>query len=89
MQQANLINKIAPAYPSDARHRGIQGTVQLTALIGLEGKILYLHPDAGPAELIPASLEAVRQWEYRPTRLNGKPCYVVTRIDVNYTLSRR
>jgi len=43
--------------------------------------------DAGPAELISASLEAVRQWEYKPATLNGKPCYVETRIDVNFTLS--
>jgi hypothetical protein len=60
----------------------------MTALIGLDGKVLYLHPEGGPTELIPASLEAVRHWEYRPTLLNGKPCYVITRIDVNYTLSQ-
>jgi hypothetical protein len=89
VQEANLINKVEPAYPPDARHRKTQGTVQLTALIGLDGKILYLHADAGPAELIPGTLEAVRQWEYRPTMLNGRPCYVTTRIDVNYVLSRR
>jgi len=89
VQQANLIRKVDPVYPRSARDRGIRGTVQLTALIGLDGKILYLHPDGGPAELIPDSLEAVRQWEYRPTRLNGKPCYVVTRIDLNYQLSPR
>ena len=89
VQQANLVRKVTPTYPPSARALGIQGTVQLTALIGLDGKILYLHPDAGPAELIPGTLEAVRQWEYRPTMFNGKPCYVTTRIDVHYTLSPR
>jgi hypothetical protein len=58
-------------------------------LIGLDGKILYAHANSGPAELIPASVEAVRQWEYKPTLLNGKPCYVQTLIDVNYTLLPR
>ena len=89
VQEAKLLRKVAPHYPSAARDLGIQGTVKLSALIGLDGKILYLHADAGPAELIPASVEAVRTWEYQPTLLNGKPCYVVTEIDVNYTLSPR
>ena len=87
VQQANLIRQVKPTYPRSARDQGLQGKVQLTALIGLDGKILYLHADAGPAELIPPSLEAVRQWEYKPTMLNGKPCYVSTRIDVNFQLS--
>ena len=87
VQSAKIIRKVTPLYPAIARDRGIQGTVQLTALIGLDGKVLYLRADAGPSELIPASLEAVRQWEYKTTTLNGKPCYVETRIDVNFTLS--
>ena len=88
VQASKLVQKIAPAYPPAARGQGIQGTVQMNALIGLDGKILRLQVVAGPPELIPASLQAVRQWEYKPTLLNGKPCYVITRIDVNYTLSQ-
>jgi hypothetical protein len=86
LQAKQLVHQVAPAYPPEARR--IEGVVQLTVVIGLDGKILYLHADGGPPQLIPASLEAVRQWEYKPTMLNGKPCYVVTRIDVNFTLSR-
>jgi hypothetical protein len=89
VQQAKMVRKVTPSYPRAARDAGIQGTVQLGAVIGLDGKILYLHPDGGPPELIPASIEAVSQWEYQTTLLNGKPCYVVTRIDVNFTLSSR
>jgi len=89
VQSAKLVRKVTPAYPPAARDLGIEGIVQLTALIGLDGKVLYLRADAGPAELVAASVEAVRRWEYQPTMLNGKPCYVETRIDVNYTLSPR
>jgi hypothetical protein len=89
VQVEKLVWKVAPLYPPSARDLGIQGTVQMTALIGLDGKILYLHAESGPPLLIPASIEAVRQWVYKPTKLNGKPCYVVTRIDVNYTLQPR
>lgn len=87
VQSAKLVREVQPTYPPSARDRGVQGTVQLTALIGLDGKVIYLRADAGPAELVPASVEAVRRWEYKPTTLNGKPCYVETRIDVNFTLS--
>lgn len=87
VQQANRIRSVPPRYPQRARELGIQGSVQLTVVLGLDGKVLYMHPDSGPQELIPASMEAVRQWEYRPTRLNNKPCYVVTMVVVNYVLS--
>jgi protein TonB len=86
VQSAKLVRKVAPVYPPAARDRGIEGTVQLTALIGLDGKIIYLRADAGPSELIPPSVEAVRLWEHKTTTLDGKPCYIQTRIDVNYTL---
>jgi outer membrane biosynthesis protein TonB len=88
VQSHNLIRRVAPPYPQDARDLGIQGTVQLTALIGLDGSVLFVRPQSGPAQLIPASVDAVRQWRYKPTVLNGKPCYVLTRIDVNYTLAQ-
>jgi len=89
MQAARLVRNVPPVYPAEARDRGIEGTVQLTVLIGLDGKILHLRVDSGAAELISSAVEAVRQWEYRPTMLNGKPCYIQTRIDVNYKLSQR
>jgi len=53
----------------------------------LDGKILALVVLSGPSELVPGALEAVKQWQYRPSRLDGKPCYVTTRIDVDYALS--
>jgi hypothetical protein len=89
VQQAKMLRSVAPRYPPDARSLGIQGTVKLTVLIGLDGSVLFLQPIGGPPELIPASIEAVRQWQYKPSLLNGKPCYIVTQIDVNYTLSPR
>jgi TonB family protein len=79
----------APSYPASARDQGIEGTVKLAALIGLDGKVLGLNVVSGPPELVSSALEAVRQWEYRPTLVNGMPCYVLTQIDLNYTLGTR
>jgi outer membrane biosynthesis protein TonB len=68
VQAAQLIRKVSPDYPLNARAMGIQGTVRMTALIGLDGKIRFLHPDSGPAELIPTSVDAVQRWRTRPPR---------------------
>jgi protein TonB len=62
--------------------------VKFTAEIGKDGAVHELHLDSGPPLLVPAAEEAVRQWVYRPTLLNGDPVDVVTSIDVNFTLSR-
>jgi len=89
VQAEQIVQQVPPAYPRNARDAGIEGTVHLNVLIGPDGRILYVAADGGPAELIPASVEAVRQWQYKPTLLNGKPCYVQTRIDVSYRLPAR
>jgi protein TonB len=87
VQQANLIRKITPQYPALAKQARIQGQVRFTAIIGKDGAIQNLQVISGHPLLIPAAQEAVRQWQYRPTLLNGEPVEVVTQIDVNFTLS--
>ena len=88
VQAAKLARKVTARYPAEAKEKRVQGTVRMTALLGLDGKVLDLQLVSGPSELVNASLQAVRQWEYKPTLLNGKPAYIVTVIDVNYTISR-
>ena len=84
----NLVRKVTPEYPADAKQLGVQGTVRIRTLLGLDGKVKHLSVQSGPPELVESALEAVRQWEYRPTLLNGKPVYVLTQIDITFTLSR-
>jgi protein TonB len=62
--------------------------VHLQAIIAKDGTIQQLHSAGGPALLIQAAMEAVRQWVYRPTMLNGEPVEVETTIDVNFTLNQ-
>lgn len=87
VQAANLIRKIAPTYPPLAKQARVQGTVRLNAVIGKDGSIQNLNVVSGHPLLVNAALEAVRQWQYKPTLLNGEPVEVVTTIDVNFTLS--
>lgn len=88
VQAAKLINQPKPAYPPEAKEARIQGVVKLNASIGADGKIEDLSVISGHPLLVPAALDAVRQWVYQPTLLNGQPVPVATEIDVNFTLSQ-
>ncbi len=86
VQQANLIRKVTPAYPPDAKQARIQGIVKLNATINRDGTIQALDVISGHPMLVDAAVEAVKQWQYKPTLLNGNPVEVLTQIDVNFTL---
>ncbi len=88
VQAAMLVRQPKPVYPPLARQARIQGTVRLNAIIGRDGRIQNLAVASGHPLLVPSALEAVKQWVYRPTMLNGEPVEVVTVIDVNFTLSQ-
>jgi protein TonB len=88
VQAANLIKKIAPPYPPLAKQARIQGTVRFNATISKEGTIQNLTLVSGHPLLVPAATEAVKQWIYKPTLLNGEAVEVLTTIDVNFTLSQ-
>ena len=85
---AKLVRQPKPVYPQLAKQARIQGVVKLHALISKDGTIEDLKAISGHPLLIPAALEAVRQWVYSPTLLNGEPVGVDTEIDVNFTLSQ-
>jgi protein TonB len=88
VQAAMAIRAPKPSYPPLAKQARIQGVVRLNAVIGKDGTIQNLTAASGHPLLVPAALEAVRQWLYKPTLLNGEPVEVVTVIDVNFTLSQ-
>ena len=88
VQAAKLVKQPKPVYPPLAKQARIQGTVRFTAIIGRDGAIQNLTLVSGHPLLIPSAQEAVRQWVYQPTLLNGEPVEVVTQIDVNFTLSQ-
>ncbi|HEY3823603.1 MAG TPA: energy transducer TonB [Bryobacteraceae bacterium] len=88
VQSAKLIFGPKPAYPRIALTTRTQGVVKIQALIGRDGVIRNLQAVSGPALLIAAAMDAVRQWRYQPTLLNSEPVEVITEIDVNFTLGR-
>jgi TonB family protein len=85
---ANLLSQINPAYPPQAKAARVQGTVKLGVLISPEGHIADMVLISGHPMLVMSSMEAVKNWVYKPTLLNGNPVEVATVVDVNYTLEQ-
>ena len=84
--QGNLIRRVEPTYPLLARQARIQGTVMLAAVISKAGTIENLKLLSGHPMLVPAAIDAVSQWRYRPFILNGDVIEVDTQITVNFVL---
>jgi protein TonB len=81
-----IVSKVNPVYPQEAKERGIQGAVVLHVIIGKDGTVQDLAVISGPEQLQASAIEAVRQWVYKPYLLNGEPQEVDTTITVNYSL---
>jgi protein TonB len=87
VQAARLVNRVQPVYPPLARQTRISGTVKLHAIIGKNGAVEQLQVLSGHPLLVQSALDAVKQWRYQPTLLNGDPVEVDTEIDVIFSLA--
>lgn len=84
--QGQLISRVEPQYPVIAVQTKKEGVVMLHAIISRDGRITALEVVSGSPLLVKAALDAVRQWRYRPTMLNGEPVEVDTSITVIFRL---
>lgn len=87
MLQGSLIRRVEPAYPPLARSARIQGPVVLEAIISKDGTMQGLRLITGHPLLVPAAIQAVSQWRYKPYILNGEAIEVETQITVNFILA--
>jgi protein TonB len=87
IRQPTQVRRVNPVYPPEAQAARVQGVVILEAVIGMDGRV----DDARILRSIPlldlAALDAVRQWEYTPTLLNGVPVPVIMTVTVQFTLT--
>lgn len=86
VQAASLLHQVMPIYPAIAKTAHVSGTVILHAIIGKDGTIQDLTYMTGPPLLMRNAMDAVRQWRYKPTLLNGEPVEVDTTISVVFSL---
>jgi len=79
------IKDVKPVYPAIAQSARVAGVVTIEATIGFDGKVVDAKVVRSSPLLDQAALDAVRQWEYTPTLLNGVPVSVLVTVTVNFT----
>jgi protein TonB len=84
-----LINRVQPVYPEAARQLRIQGMVALNVFVRKDGTVTVQNVGAGHPLLAPAAVAAVQQWRYEPTKVDGQPVDVDTKVYVTFELSRQ
>jgi len=89
LTEAQLVNRVEPAYPKMALAAGIQGEVKLHAIIARDGRVISLNVISGHPLLVHAAMDAVSQWRYRPYYLNGQPVEVETFVTVHFRKENR
>ncbi len=80
------LKDVKPVYPAEAQTARVQGVVILETVIGEDGRVGAARVLRSIPLLDQAALDAVRQWEFNPTLLNGTPIPVVMTVTVNFTL---
>ena len=83
-----LIYRVDPIYPPLARQIHKEGRVELRAIIATDGTIQSLEIESGEPIFYQSAKDAVSQWRYKPTILNGQPMQIDTHITVIYTMPR-
>jgi len=86
LDPAMLIHRVEPIYPPLAKQTHREGRVELRAIIGTDGTVRSLEIVAGDPLLERSAVEAVQQWRYKPTILNGQAVEIDTYITVIYTV---
>jgi TonB family protein len=84
--EGTLLHRVEPEYPEDARQQKIQGPVVLDVHIGGDGTVQDVQVVSGPPELAQPSINTVKQWRFKPRRVNGRPTPMETRITLNFRL---
>ena len=88
MEAAKLVKQVNPAIPPEVSQAGVSGRVELSVTIAKDGAVRNIQVLNGPPPLVAPVLQAVRQWVYEPTLLNGQPVEVTTTVTVNVASNR-
>jgi len=86
IQAPKKVKDVNPVYPPIAQSARVQGVVILEATIGPNGNVQDVRVLRSIPLLDAAAIEAVKQWAYTPTLLNGVPVPVIMTVTVNFTL---
>lgn len=87
VEQVKLVKQVHPVYPPLARRAGVEGRVVVAIVIGEDGKVKQAEVMSGHPLLMQAAIDAVRQSEYQPILLNGKPIEATANVTVVFELA--
>jgi protein TonB len=76
------VTQVEPVYPDAAKKQGIRGQVRIDVFIGKDGRVQRLEPISGNPVLVEAARQAIMQWVYKPTLVNGEPIEVVIEAEL-------
>ena len=82
-----LLEQVDPIYPAIAKEARVQGDVVLESVIDPQGNVNQMRLVSGSALLERAAMQAVEQWKYRPTLLNGQPVAIDMLVTVHFKLA--
>lgn len=87
LNSPEIISKVAPKYPEEAKKAGIMGEVRIEAVVDEEGIVQEVKAtNEADALLIKAAMEAVKQWKFKPVIKEGKPVRIKTTVTLNFRL---
>jgi TonB family protein len=82
----SALNKVAPAYPEEARAARVSGKVEVQVIISEEGRVIKASAISGPEMLREAAVQAAKEWVFKPTKADGLPVKVQGILTFNFTL---
>ncbi|HYR92036.1 MAG TPA: TonB family protein [Terriglobia bacterium] len=89
VREPRVVKLVEPKYPPVAARARVQGVVILEAVVTEQGNVEKLKLISGPPLLVQAAMEAVQNWKYEPTILNGQPVPVILTAKVNFSLGNQ
>jgi protein TonB len=84
LQPVDVLRRVAPIYPPIAKQRRLSGTLVVDALVDKTGKVANMQLISGPPIFKDAAFEAIKQWQFKPARLNGQPIDQNTQIKLQF-----
>ena len=79
-----MISSVLPKYPSIARQAGVEGNVVVDTVVDKTGNVASMKVVSGPLMLRQPALDALRQWKYEPSKLNGQPISVEMIVSIQF-----
>jgi TonB family protein len=79
-----LLRYVSPVYPEEAKQAGIHGVARVSCVIDTQGHVTHIKAISGHRLLVQAAIEAVKQWEYKPTLVKGQPIEVYEELEMPF-----